>query len=133
MKILEKYQDLKPKNDGGKVFKFSATSDILMGRFTRRRVGIETKMGQGNAVDVDILESSTGQLGPHTLFESSHLTQIFDKEALTEGDCFVLRLAEITSKGFKKFAFQLVDEDGEPVEPVAETSDGNGASDDIPF
>jgi len=121
--ILDKFKDLKPEG-GLPVFKFVAEGDAIAGKLIERRVGIQTKMGAGNAIDVDIIENSNGEdLGPHTVFESGHITKIFDRHALQLGDTFYLKLDSIDEKsGFKRFAFKLV-------ENTSKTS----SDDDIPF
>jgi hypothetical protein len=123
LSILDKFKDLKPEG-GLPVFKFSNQGDAIVGKLIARRVGIHTKMGVGNAIDVNILENSNGaELGPHSVFESGHITKIFDQHAPKPGDTFILKLDSIDEKSnFKRFAFKLV-----------ESASSAPTDDDIPF
>jgi len=87
--------------------------DAIVARFIGRRAGIKTKLGTETVLDIDIIESSDGSTaGPHSIFESGHLTKIFDTNQLNAGDQFYLRLYEIdrTTK-YKRFAYRPIRND----------------------
>ena len=113
--ILDKFKNIKPEG-GLPIFKFEEEGDAIVGKLIARRVGVPTKMGIGNAIDVDIVENANGEeLGPHTFFESGHLTRIFDSKSVKAGDVFVLKFDSIDLKsGFKRFAFEIVEGDDIP-------------------
>jgi hypothetical protein len=108
--LLQRFSSSKPEG-GLPIFKFDGEGDAIAARFIKRRQNIKTQLGTGSVVDVDIIERSDGgALGPHTIFESGHLTRIFDSHDLQAGDRFYLRLHEVDQKSkFKRFAFELVD------------------------
>ena len=122
--ILDQFKNLKPQG-GLPIFKFKAEGDAIVAKLIERWVGVQTKMGPGNALDLEIIENANGaELGPHTIFESRHITEIFDKHAPKPGDVFILKLYSIDEKsGFKKFAFKII-ESGAAESPM---------NDDIPF
>jgi hypothetical protein len=112
--LLDRFKDAKPEG-GLPIFKFEEPGDAVVAKFLRRRP-VKTKMGDGNALDLDIIECSDGEtVGPHSTFESGHITRIFDSHNLNPGDRFFLRLHEIDAKNkFKRFAFELIDGGGNP-------------------
>jgi hypothetical protein len=123
--ILDQFKNLKPEG-GLPIFKFKDEGDAIAAKLIERWVGVQTKMGRGNALDIDILENANGsELGPHTIFELRHITEIFDKHAPEPGDVFYLRFDSIDKNtGKKRFAFKIT-------ERGAAKSPMNG--DDIPF
>ena len=96
--LLDQYKEIKPEG-GLPTYKFENVGDAVVGKFIARRQGIKTKMGTGNALDIEIIECSDGStVGPHTIFESGHLTMIFDANPLKAGEQFYLRLNDIDRK-----------------------------------
>jgi hypothetical protein len=113
LSLLESTKDLPPE-DNSPIFKFSSVGDAIEANFGGRREGIKTKQGDGVALDVDIVDSivvgDKPVTGRYSIFESGHLTQIFDRENLSPGDRFVLRLHSVDRKSrFKKFFFKKVE------------------------
>jgi len=125
MTILERYQNIKSKNRSNPIFKFTTEGDTIVARFLARRIDVQTAMGVGNVLDVDITESTSGETGIRSIFESGDLTKIFNGRALESGDLFVLKYDKTSMKGYKSFAFQLLDADGNAV--------GDNGDDSIPF
>lgn len=113
LSFLSTFKNTKPEGTG-KILKIEEIGFAIAAEYIARR-GVTTKMGDAKALDVTILERSDGgELGEFTIFESSHLTTIFDKYNLKPGDVFYLRLDSINSTNrFKKYAFRVI-------------SDGNG-------
>ena len=124
LSFLSTFKNTKPEGTG-KILKIEEIGFAIAAEYIARR-GVNTKLGNSKALDVKILERSDGgELGEFTIFESSHLTAIFDKYDLKRGDVFYLRLDSIDDKTrFKRYAFKLI-------------SDGNGnrppGDDDVPF
>jgi hypothetical protein len=55
--------------------------------------------------------------GSHTIFESGHITQLFDAANLQVGDFFVLKFASTdTASGFNRFALQKIKSSGAAVQ-----------------
>src|SRR5687767_14960478 len=81
--ILQETKNLPPK-DGCPIYRFQAVGDAFVADFMGRRRGIKTKQGDAIALDVDICASmgSESVAGPHSIFESGHITQIMDKANL---------------------------------------------------
>ena len=102
----------------------------------KRRLDVPTKLGNSNILDVNIIECSDGKTGgPHSIFESTHISRIFDSRDVVSGDQFFLKLHEIDPQsGFKRFSFEFVDPEKEKAtsrkkpEQVPPPSD-----DDLPF
>jgi hypothetical protein len=116
LSLLESTKDLPPE-DNSPIFKFTSVGDAIEAKFVNRRKGIKTKQGDGVALDVDIVDSivvgDKPVTGRYSIFESGHLTQIFDRENLSPGDRFVLRLHSVDRKSrFKKFFFKKVESRG---------------------
>jgi hypothetical protein len=117
--LLELYKEVKPEG-GLPVYKFENVGDAVVAKFIGRRQGIKTKTGTGNALDLDIIERSDGNnLGPHTIFESTGITGIFDKHNLKPGDLFFLKFYEqVKTTRFKRFSFKPIDaEQAEVIDP----------------
>jgi hypothetical protein len=110
--LLARFKDAKPEG-GLPIFKFDVPGIAIAARFNDRRQ-IETKLGSGKCIDVDIIECSDAETtGPHTIFESKHITQILDSHPLSRGTRFYLRFHEVDPKSqFKRFVFELVDGNG---------------------
>src|SRR5437870_2138753 len=103
--ILESFRNVPPE-DGSPIFKFETIEDSFIARFVRRRRDVKTKTGTAVCLDADILCSTVedgekGPIGSHSVFESSHITQIMDTAELRPGDVFVLRFASLC-KWFKR-------------------------------
>ena len=110
--LLDQFKHVRPEG-GLPVYKFTSVGDAIVARFIGRRKGIKTKLGTATALEVDIIECSDGStVGPHSIFESGHLTKIFDTHELSPGDPFYLRLYEIdrTTK-YKRYAFKRIRDD----------------------
>jgi len=115
--LLNETKDLPPE-DGAPIFKFTDIGDSFVAKFVGRRTGIKTKtgIGEATALDVEILASTlrgdeNPPTGPHTVFESTHISQLMAKEGLEPGDAFILRLASVDRKSrFKKFFFKRLSE-----------------------
>jgi hypothetical protein len=125
LSLIEATKSLEP-DDNSPIFKFTSVGDVIDAKFVGRRRGIKTKQGDAIALDVDILDSivvgDRPVTGRASVFESGHITQIFDRENLSPGDRFVLRLHSVDRKSrFKKFFFKK-----------AESLAANGGDDD-PF
>lgn len=129
-KLLQETRNLPPV-DGKPIFQFEHIDDAIVAKFNGLRTGITTKKSaNATAVDVDILESEIvggdSVTGPHTLWASKHLQQLFSQ--LEAGKIFILRLASVDQKtGFKKFYFKIV----EPVQ--SSQTDKVAEADDVPF
>src|SRR5262245_2365418 len=124
LSLLGRYKGTKPRG-GLPVYKFRKPGDSIVASFIRRRDGIHTHIDDdARTIDCDILECSDGKThGEHSIFESTHLTSLFDEANLNKGDRFYLELFDINPESqFKRFSFELIDQDGQPPE------DG-----DIPF
>jgi hypothetical protein len=124
--ILKETETLAPE-DGAPIFKFASVGDHVVAKFVGRRRDVKTKQGTAIALDVEILASTVvgdkSVTGPHSVFESGHITQLLDRANLATGDVFVLRLDSVDRKSrFKKFAFKKVIDtngsDGEPPDDV---------------
>jgi hypothetical protein len=111
-KILLECDGLEP--DEGAVFKFERPGQAIVARFVARRKNIRTKSATGLAtcLDVEILQSTGSDIvGPATVFESSHITQIMDRANLSAGQAFVLKFHNVDRRTrFKRFAFKRVPE-----------------------
>jgi len=109
--FLDKYKHVQPEG-GLPIYNFEKVGDAIAARFLKRRQVKTQNGGLRMCVDCDILECSDGvTVGPHTFFETTHLAKILDLNTLNFGERFYLRLHEILDdyRGFKKFAFQLID------------------------
>jgi hypothetical protein len=126
--LLDRFKNAKPEG-GLPVYKFEKIGDAIAARFIKRRQGIKTQLGTGKVLDVEILECSDSEtVGPHTIFESGHITRIFDAHNLASGTRFYLRLHEIDRKSkFKRFAFELIDDQ------QASAPSDEDIPDDVPF
>jgi len=108
--------------DDSPIFKFTTSGDAIDAEFVGRRHNVKTKTGEAIVLDVNILDSvvvgDQPVTGRHSIFESSHVSQIMDMAGLNPGDRFVLRLHNVNRKSrFKKFYFKQVGE--------AEVTNGN--------
>src|SRR6186713_674652 len=115
LSLIESTKDLEPE-DNAPIFKFTTVGDAIDAKYVGRRRGLKTKQGDAIALDVDILDSVVVGDKPITgrcsVFESGHITQIFDRENLSPGDRFVLRLHSVNRQSrFKKFFFRRADMD----------------------
>lgn len=103
---------LKPEE--GTVFKFERPGQAICARFMARRSGVQTKSVAtlSKCLDVEILEATDiDTVGPATIFESSHITQLMDKANLTAGQGFVLKFCNVDRKTrFKRFAYKRLPE-----------------------
>jgi hypothetical protein len=106
---LPTYANLEPEG-GAPLLKFDAIGIAIIAVLVQMRTGIRTKLDANATVaDVDILESSTGATGRHSIFLSTHLVQLVDEYKLSTGDQFYARLHEINPQSrFKKFAFKII-------------------------
>jgi len=120
-------------NSYGEVFKFQTEGDRIDATYNGRRTVKTQTQGDASVLDVDIIESvqvddngveSPGPMGPHSIFESKHITQLLDEANLQPGERFILCFDEIGKNGFKRFAFER-----------AGNGNGNGdfANDDVPL
>jgi hypothetical protein len=132
-KLLDRFKGSKPEG-GLPIFKFETAGTAIVASFIRRRP-VTTKLGSGNVLDVDILECSDGKTtGPHSIFESSHVTRIFDSRDVVAGDQFFLKLHEIDPQsGFKRFSFEFVDPEKEKATSRKKPEQAPSADDDLPF
>jgi hypothetical protein len=98
--LLDKYKNVQPEG-GLPIYNFEKVGDAIGARFLKRRQVKTKNGGLRMCVDCDILECSDGvTVGPHTIFESTHLSQIFDSNALNFGDvsiCGCTRFSRITA------------------------------------
>jgi hypothetical protein len=115
--ILKQTEEREPSDSSNPIFRFEVPGDQFVGKFIGRRHGVKTKTGTANVLDVDIraskLVNAESVIGPHSVFESSHITQLLDGALLRPGDIFVLRLHSVDKKsgfkqGFKKFYFEKI-------------------------
>jgi hypothetical protein len=135
--LLKETRDLPPE-DGAPIFKFTDIGDSFVAKFMGRRTGIKTKAANGTAtaLDVEILASElrgdeNPPTGPHTVFESTHISQLMDQQGLVPGDAFILRLASIDRKSrFKKFYFKRLSESD--VATYSDDSPDDGLGDEWP-
>ena len=118
---LDRFRKIKPEGTS-EVFKFEVGQSII-GKFLGRRTAT-TKLGPSKIFDVDITASDSGDVGERSVFESGHLTSIFDKHALKTGDIFYLRLDSVDEKtNFKRYAFKIIER----------AKSDTPADDEIPF
>ena len=112
MSLLDK--KLTPEGD---IFKFTNPGERIHAEFLGRRTVKTKKQDRAAVFDCDIIESrkidrneeESGPVGIHTVFASTHITDLLDRAALEKGDYFVLQLCSIDpKKGFKKFALERV-------------------------
>jgi len=107
--LLDRFKDTKPEG-GLPQFRFATPGDAIVAKFLHRRTSTND-YGVGKCLDVEIIECSDNEtIGPHTIYESTGITNIFDHNGIKAGDWFYLRFHEINRKsGYKRFAFALVD------------------------
>ena len=109
-KILLECNGLEP--DEGAVFKFDRPGQAIVARFVARREGVHTKSvtGLATCLDVEILQATDSDIvGPATIFESSHISQIMERANLSAGQAFVLKFYNVDRRTrFKRFAFKRV-------------------------
>src|SRR5262249_25611862 len=121
---LSQFDNVKPEGTLP-LFKFEEPGQKIVAKFLGRRE-CTTKIGNSKILDVEIQENNGPERGEHSIFESGHLTTIFDRYQLQPGDVFYLRLDSIDGKTkFKRFAFKLISGNGRKQSPAAD--------DDIPF
>jgi hypothetical protein len=121
--FLKEFDSLKPEE--GAVFKFERPGQAICARFIARRNGVQTKSvtALAKCLDADILEATdTDMVGPATIFESSHITQLMERANLSAGQGFVLKFCNVDRRTrFKRFAYKRLPEldatDGGPLEP----------------
>ena len=104
---LDRAEKLEP-DGGGALVKFTTPGDTIVARFIARD-GVQTKMGAGTRLSVNVLESNIEGVepGPASIFESGHISQILDREHLAPDEGFMLKLCAIDQKTrFKRFGFQ---------------------------
>jgi hypothetical protein len=102
--------------------KFPDPGKAIVARMIGRR---EVNLGQrvAKVADVDILESTdSAELGPHTIWESTDITELFDEHQVNPGDVFYLRFDSVAGR-FKKFVLKVIER----------ASAQDGKQDDIPF
>jgi hypothetical protein len=120
---LKQYAALRPEGSLP-IYKFVTESDAIVAKLMARRAVINA-FGKGSVLDVDIIENANGaELGPHSVFESKGIRQIFDQHQPNVGDIFILKFDSVADTGFKKFAFKIIER---------ATDNQNGKQDDIPF
>lgn len=127
--ILSKLDGLKPEE--GTVFKFDRPGQAICARFIGRRSGVQTKSvtALGTCLDVEILEATDGDMvGPATIFESSHISQLMERAKLTTGQAFVLKFCNVDRRTrFKRFAYKRLPDldatDGGSLEPSGNPED----------
>ena len=111
--LLDETKNLPPE-DGAPLFKFADIGDSFVAKFMGRRTGIKTKAGVGEATALDVMVLASTlrgdenpPTGPHTVFESTHISQLMTQHNLEPGNAFILRLASIDKRSrFKKFYFK---------------------------
>ena len=112
MQFLKNIENLNAED--ASVFKFDRAGQAICARFIARRSGIQTKSvtALASCLDVEILEATdTDIVGPATIFESSHITQLMDKANLTAGQAFVLKFCNVDRRTrFKRFAYKRLPE-----------------------
>jgi hypothetical protein len=140
---IDRIKNKEPEG-GAPIFKFEKPGDLIVAKFCgRRTVTVKSIKSDtpGRALDVIIIESEKsgrpGPAGPHTIFESDHITQLLDGANLKPGNGFSLRYDnQNRSSRFKAFAFEKLS-DAEAAQLIGVgfgPNDGNGASaDDVPW
>ena len=111
MSFLNRAEKLEA-DGGGSVIKFSRIRDAIVARFIGRDT-VRTKMGEGKRLRVEIVETNIEGVepGPAVIFESGHISQIMEKNKLTLGQGFMLKLCDIDRKSrFKRFGFDRLTE-----------------------
>jgi hypothetical protein len=106
MTYLDELKDLQA-DGGGSVVKFTRPGDAVVARFVGREK-VTTKVRENSPrLSIEVVETNIEGIepGPAVIFESDHIIEIMDREKLTPGQGFALKLCDI-KKRFKEFGFK---------------------------
>jgi hypothetical protein len=107
MAYLDELKDLQP-DEGGSVLKFTRPGDAVVARFVSRE-RVKTKIRENSTrLSIEVVETNIEGIEPGlaVIFESTDITEIMEREKLTPGQGFALKLCEIKRSRYKRFAFK---------------------------